>query len=192
MDITILKGLFNGFLFGLALYIVGATNRSNLLEMLQLRNLRLMKIILFAIGFASVLIFASLYLGILPESRFNIKGMYLGVPMGGAILAFGFGFIGLCPGTSLGALTSGYIKSIAVILGGLLGSYIFARSYGFLSNFGIFKPLWGGKVTLFQISENYPALFNIGPWGGIAVGCIFMLIALALPEKLSSRRKNYE
>lgn len=185
MDFTLLKGIFTGFLFGAALYTVGATNRANLLEMPQLKNLKLMKIILFGIGFASVLIFVSLYLGILPASRFNIKGMYMGVPIGAAILAFGFGFIGLCPGTSVGALTSGYLKAILVILGGIFGSYLFAKSYGFLSSYGIFEPLLGGKTTLFHISDTYPALFNIGAWGGIVVGILFMAITLILPEKIS-------
>lgn len=188
MEITIIKALFNGILFGLALYIVGATNRKNLLEMLQLRDLKLMKIILFAIGFASVLIFASLYLGILPEDRFNIKAMYMGVIPGAAILAFGFGFIGLCPGTSIGALTSGYKKAIVVILGGIFGSYLFAKSYVFFESMGLFKPLMGGKTTLFKISENYPALWEIGPWGGILVGILFMGIALILPKKFTKSK----
>ncbi|MGL4568736.1 MAG: hypothetical protein ACRCU6_09455, partial [Fusobacteriaceae bacterium] len=114
MEITVIKALFNGALFGFALYLVGATNRKNLIEMLQLKDLRLMKSILFAIGFASVLIFISFYLGIIPEERFSIKTMYWGVILGAGILAIGFGAIGLCPGTGLGALTSGYWKAIIV------------------------------------------------------------------------------
>ena len=183
MEITVIKALFNGALFGFALYLVGATNRKNLIEMLQLKDLRLMKSILFAIGFASVLIFISFYLGIIPEERFSIKTMYWGVILGAGILAIGFGAIGLCPGTGLGALTSGYWKAIIVILGGLLGSYLFAQSYHFLDSLGLFKPLLGGKTTLFQISEKYPALLDIGPWGGIVVGAIFIGVAYLLPEK---------
>lgn len=185
MDITIFKAILNGALFGFALYLVGATNRKNLIEMLQLKDLRLMKSIIFAIGFASVLIFTSFYLGILPLEKFSIKTMYWGVIVGAGILALGFGAIGLCPGTGLGALTSGYWKAIVVILGGLFGSYIFSKSYGFLDSIGLFKPVLGGKTTLFQIGEKSPALLEIGPWGGIVMGFIFMGIAFFLPEKIS-------
>lgn len=183
MDMTILKAIFNGILFGLALYIVGATNRKNLIEMLQLKDRRLMKSIFLGIGFASVLIFTSLYLGIMPVERFSIKTMYVGVVLGAAILAVGFGAIGLCPGTGLGALTSGYLKAIIVVLGGLFGSYLFSKSYGFFDTIGLFKPILGGKTTLFQISEKYPALMDIGPQGGIVVGIIFMIIAILIPKK---------
>ena len=51
----VLAILLGGF-FGFALYKVGAANMDNLLSMLSLRNLTLMKIILFAIGLASVLV----------------------------------------------------------------------------------------------------------------------------------------
>ena len=45
----VLAILLGGF-FGFALYKVGATNMDNLLTMLSLRNLTIMKIILFPIG----------------------------------------------------------------------------------------------------------------------------------------------
>ncbi|MGL5426375.1 MAG: hypothetical protein ACRDAS_00470, partial [Cetobacterium sp.] len=43
-------GLALGILFGLALYYAGATNRVIITRMLKLKELTLMKIILFAIG----------------------------------------------------------------------------------------------------------------------------------------------
>lgn len=42
--------------FGFALYKVGAANMDNLISMLSFQNLTLMKIIVFAIGLASVLL----------------------------------------------------------------------------------------------------------------------------------------
>lgn len=49
----ILAILLGGF-FGFALNYVGATNRTKLKNMLTLRDLTIMKIILFAIGFSSL------------------------------------------------------------------------------------------------------------------------------------------
>ena len=51
----VLAILLGGF-FGFALYKVGAANMDNLISMLSFQNLTLMKIIVFAIGLASVLL----------------------------------------------------------------------------------------------------------------------------------------
>jgi len=182
MDMELLKGLFTGALFGAGLYIVGATNRTNLLNMLKLKDFTLMKTIAFAMGIAAILIHGSLYLNIMPVSKLSIKSMYLGVIIGSMILAVGFGTVGLCPGTAIGSLASGYRKAAVVILGGLFGTYFFAQSYAYLKSLGIFDDMLGGKVTLFHVSDKINYLINIGPLGGVAVGVLFIVFAFMLPE----------
>ena len=72
-------------------------------------------------------------------------------------------------------------KAISSILGGLFGAWLFSVTYGFWKNIGLFQTMDLGKLTLFQISEKYPAVFDIGYWGLLAVGIIFMAIAALLP-----------
>ena len=55
---NIFLALLIGGLFGFALDRVRASNPNYIISMLKLENLYLMKAILFAIGFASILMFA--------------------------------------------------------------------------------------------------------------------------------------
>lgn len=183
MNMDTLKGLLTGVLFGMALYIAGATNRNNILNMLKLKDFSLMKIILFAIGIATICVHLSLYFGVIPESHFSIKPMYLGVIFGAAILAIGFGMIGLCPGTAICSYASGYKKALTVIIGGFLGAYIFSKVYGTLQSWGLFKEILGGKITIFHITDKVNYIFDIGPLGGVVVGIIFIIVSFMLPEK---------
>lgn len=183
MNIDTLKGLLTGILFGVALYIAGATNRNNLLNMLKLKDFSLMKIIIFAIGTATICVHLSLYFGIIPESHFSIKPMYFGVILGAAVLAIGFGMIGLCPGTAICSYASGYKKAMTVIIGGLVGAHIFSKLYGRFESWGLFKEILGGKITVFHISDKINYIFDIGPLGGVAVGVFFIIVSFMLPEK---------
>lgn len=100
MDIIL--AILIGCMFGFALYYVGAAFPNKLLSMLKLENLVLMKIILFAIGLSSVLLFISNVFGIFEISHLSIKSTNLGVIIGGLIFGVGFGWIGSCPGTMYG------------------------------------------------------------------------------------------
>ena len=155
----VLAILLGGF-FGFALYKVGAANMDNLLSMLSLRNLTLMKIILFAIGLASVLVALFYAIGLFDPA------------------------VGTCPGTCVaGAMTGGFKKAISAVLGGLVGAFLFSMSYGWLADKGFFDVLNLGKLTLFHVSDKYPSVFKMG-YGGLAiVGVIFITVAIILPIK---------
>lgn len=180
----ILAILLGGF-FGLALAYVGATEFKNILKMLRLEDLTLAKIILFAIGFSSVLLSISSMIGIFDISNLSVKNMNLGVIIGGLIFGIAFGAVGTCPGTCVGAVGSkGIKKVIAAILGGLLGAFTFSISYGYLKEIGLFEVFNIGKTTLFNISEKYPAVFNIGFIGLLITGLLFMGGAYILPKQI--------
>lgn len=182
---NILLGILLGSFFGFALAYVGATSYKNILKMLRLEDLALAKIILFAIGFSSVLVFISSMLGIFDLSHFHIKSMNLGVITGGIIFGFAFGSIGTCPGTCIGALTGSNIKrAVFSIFGGLLGAFTFSISYEYFYNIGLFNALNIGKLTLFNISTEYPSIFSIGTAGLLISGLLFMFISYILPEEI--------
>ncbi|MGL5378985.1 YeeE/YedE thiosulfate transporter family protein [Clostridium sp.] len=176
--------LLGGF-FGFALSYVGATGFRNILKMLRLEDLSLAKIILFAIGLSSVLLSISAMLGIFDISHLSVKTMNLGVIIGGLLFGIAFGAVGTCPGTCVGAIGSnGVKKAISAIIGGLLGAFTFSLSYGYFKDLGLFDTLNMGKLTLFNISEKFPSVFNVGFIGLLIVGILFMIVGYVLPKQI--------
>ncbi len=175
-----------GGLFGAVLHKVGASNPQNIINMLRLKDLRLMKTILFAIGFSSFILFALMTFNIIDAGHLSVKASHIGVVIGGAILGIGFAISGYCPGTGLVAASTGRKDAWWFILGGLLGAFIFTLSYEAIKALGWLEKLWGGKVTLAATGkETYPALMaDISPLlvaGGL--GFALMIIAWILPKE---------
>lgn len=184
----ILLAILLGGFFGFALYYVGSTSSFNLRSMLSLRYLSLMKIILFAIGFSSALVSIFALIGIFDISHLSVKSTNLGVIVGGLIFGLGFGFAGKCPGTCVADSSSGGLKkAISVILGGLVGAFIFTLLYGSFKELGLFDIMDIGKMTLFNISEEFPSVFNIGFGGLLSMGIVIMIIAYILPMNIKQR-----
>lgn len=186
MDINILFAILLGGFFGFALYYVGATGFSHISKMLRLEDLSLAKIILFAIGFSSVLLSISALLGLFDISHLSVKSMNLGVIIGGIIFGIGFGGAGTCPGTCVGSIGGifGIKKAISAVIGGLFGAFIFSLLYGTFRDMGLFEVLDYGKITLFNISKKYPSVFNIGFIGLLITGLLFMGVAYILPKQI--------
>ena len=182
----LLLGVLLGSFFGFALYYVGASNSDKLKSMLSLKDLTLMKTILFAIGFSSLLLALSSVVGRFDPSHLSVKTTHLGVVIGGLIFGIGFGWAGTCPGTCVADSSSGGIKKAGfTIIGGLLGAFVFSLSYGFLDNLGLFDTMNLGKLTLFNISDGFPSVFNIGFGGLLVMGIFLMIAAIFLPNKTS-------
>ena len=178
----ILLAILLGGFFGYALYKVQATNPKKLLAMLRLEDLHLAKAILFAIGFASVLLSA---VGIFNINHLSVKTLNLGVIIGGIIFGLGFGYAGTCPRTCVGASgTNNFKKGLSDIIGGLMGALTFTLSYGYLNNLGLISGFDLGKLTLFNISPNYPSLFNVGYIGLFLTGILFMLVSYFMPKSI--------
>lgn len=182
----ILLAILLGGFFGFALYYVGATNYTKLLNMLRLKDLSLMKIILFAIGFSSFLVALASFVGILDISHLDIKATHLGVVVGGLIFGMGFGWAGTCPGTCVAGSSSGGLKkALIVIFGGLLGAFAYSLSYGPLKGLGLFDAMNLGNLTLFKLSDKFPSVFNIGFGGLLIMGVLLMTTAYFIPVNLS-------
>lgn len=178
----IVLAIILGALFGAVLYWVGASSPKKLIAMLRLQDFTLMKIIVFGIGFGSILLSVFSLLGWFNISHLSVKATNLGVIVGGLLFGIGFGTVGTCPGTCVAAAGSGGAKkSLSAILGGLLGAWLFSLTYGFWKNIGLFSTMDLGKLTLFQISDKFPFVFSIGYGGLLIVGTIFILIAYLLP-----------
>lgn len=185
----IILAIVVGSLFGFVLHKVGATNPNKIVGFLRLTDLHLAKVILFAIGFSSLLLFILMAVGVVPVSHISVKASYGGVIVGGAIFGIGFGLGGYCPGTTIAALGSGRKDSLFMILGGLVGAWVYVLMFGWLENnmSWLFDEIAGGKVSLaITGNEAYPALID-GISGTVVAGIVAILFmggATMLPNKL--------
>lgn len=177
-----------GLAFGFVLNRVGATNPENIINMLRLKDLRLMKTILFAVGLAATTLFVGMSAGFIDPGHLSVKSSYLGVVIGGAVLGIGFAISGYCPGTGLAAAATGRKDAWIFAAGGLLGALAFTLSYGFLKDSTTwFDKIAGGSVTLAQTgNEKYASLFPdvSGLAIGLGVGVALMVVAWILPRSI--------
>jgi hypothetical protein len=182
---TIVLAIILGIFFGFALQRVGATNPQNIINMLRLKDLHLMKAIFFAIGISSTLLFLLMTVGVIDAGHLSVKGSYVGVIVGGALLGLGFAVAGYCPGTGLTALADGRKDALFFVVGGLLGALLYTLVYGSIKGTWLFDQIAGGKVMLATGSDKFQALLPMIPGAllAAAIGGVFMLIAWKLPDK---------
>mgnify|MGYP000010849168 FL=1 len=177
-----------GAAFGFALYNAGAGFRANIRAMLTGRDTTLMKTILFGIGFASSLLAISIFSGFLDLRHLSIKPLSLAVPVGGLIFGVGFGYLGNCPGTVLASLPyRNKVKTLGVLVGGIFGAWLYALTFSFWQETGIFGMLDLGKTTLFRLSPSIPSVLEVGPEGLFLLGGAFMVVAALLPRRLDGK-----
>ncbi len=182
---NIFMAIILGLLFGFILQKIGAANPQTIINMLRLKDLHLMKAILFGIGISSLLLFILLNIGVISSGNLSIKSSYTGVIIGGAILGLGWAIAGFCPGTGVVAAGAGRKDAWVFILGGLLGAFVFTLLYASLKTTFLFTDL-GGKIAVAatgnaKFTALLPSMPGIVIAGGIAV--ILIIIAFLLPQK---------
>ena len=109
--------------------------------------------------------------------KLSLKPTVLGVNIiGGLVLGLGWGMLGYCPGTAVGAAGEGRFDAFwGGVLGMLVGAGIFAEAYIFIKD-GLLK--WGdlGKLTI-------PDVTGINHWFIIAILWAVMIYALIKSKK---------
>lgn len=163
----LLNGLITGIIFGFLLQRGRVTRYDKQVSALRLIDMTIVKFMFSAIlvGMIGVHILHSA--GV---ARPAILPANLGANIiGGLVFGIGWGFIGYCPGTSLGALGEGRTDAFWGILGMLTGALLFAKAFPALNNTIL---TWGreGSITL-------PQIFGINAWFVIV---IFMAGGLGL------------
>lgn len=145
---TLTYGLITGILFGFLLQKGRVLRYDKQLGALRLRDMTIVKFMLSAIlvGMAGIYLLNDLGL-----AKLSIKPMIFGgVVLGGLIFGIGWGLLGYCPGTSLGALGEGRWDSLWGIAGMLVGAALYAEAYPTMKATVL---TWGdyGKITLPQV-----------------------------------------
>ena len=165
---TALIGLITGLAFGFLLQRARVLRYDKQVAALRLIDMTIVKFMLSAVlvGMIGIHLLDAAGAGV-----FDIKPLKLGANiLGGIVFGIGWGILGYCPGTAVGALGEGRWDAVWGILGMLAGGAVFAVLFPWLENhlmsIGDF-----GKVTL-------PQLLGISPWPVIAVfaaGGVFLL-----------------
>lgn len=152
----LMLGLIFGIIFGFLLQKGGVGKYEVLIGMLLLRDFTVLKVMLSAVVVGMIGIYALHAAGLV---RLHIKPTRYGANLlGGLLFGIGFACAAYCPGTSAVALGQGNYDALAVIVGLMAGSYLFAEVSGWVSRT---INSWGnrGELTLDQLVGLRPALF---------------------------------
>ena len=172
----LILGLITGIGFGFFLQKGQALKYDKQLGMLRLRDFTILKIMLSAILIGMVGIYMLADTGI---GKLSLKPTVLAANViGGLIFGLGWGMLGYCPGTAIGAIGEGRFDAFwGGVLGMLVGAGIFAEAFTFLKD-NLLR--WGdfGKLTL-------PKVIGINHWIVIAV---VWAVAIGILMGLEKRR----
>lgn len=154
----LLAGLITGVLFGFFLQKGRVLRYDKQLGALRLQDMTIVKFMATSVLVGMVGVYLLQDLGL---AKLSLKSTVLGGNiLGGLIFGLGWGLIGYCPGTSMGALGEGRWDAAWGIIGMLVGAALFAESYPALKATVL---TWGdfGKITI-------PQLLGINHWPVIA------------------------
>jgi uncharacterized protein len=160
-------GLVTGILFGFLLQKGRVLRYDKQIGALRLLDMTIVKFMLSAIVVGMIGTYGLVDMGL---AKLSIKPMIVGaVVLGGLIFGIGWGLIGYCPGTSLGAVGEGRLDGLWGIAGMLAGAAIYAEAYPLMKATVL---TWGdyGKITL-------PQILGINHWLvilPIAIGSAFL------------------
>ncbi|MDD4601658.1 hypothetical protein SDC9_11418 [bioreactor metagenome] len=141
-------GLITGILFGFLLQKGRVLRYDKQIAALRLQDMTIVKFMLSHIIVAMVGVYFLYDMGLV---KLSLKPTILGgVIIGGILFGLGWGLLGYCPGTSLGALGEGRWDAIWGITGMLVGAGIYAEAYPYLQKTVL---TWGdyGKITIPQV-----------------------------------------
>jgi uncharacterized membrane protein YedE/YeeE len=144
----LLYGLITGIAFGFLLQRGGVLRYDRQIGALRFMDMTIVKFMLTAIMVAMVGVYFLKDMGVV---KLNLKPTILGAQIiGGLIFGVGWGVLGYCPGTQIGALGEGRWDAIWGIMGMLLGAALYAEAYPLMKSTVL---TWGvyGKITLPQV-----------------------------------------
>ncbi len=169
----LIYGLVTGFLFGFLLQKGRVLRYDKQLGALRLLDMTIVKFMLSSVIVGMVGIYLLHDFGL---AKLSIKTTILGSTIIGALIfGLGWGLLGYCPGTSMGAVGEGRWDAVWGILGMIVGAGLFAEAYPMLKQT---VYTWGnlGKITL-------PQVLGINHWVIIPIFIGFALLLFRWFEK---------
>ncbi|MEW6261279.1 MAG: DUF6691 family protein [Thermodesulfobacteriota bacterium] len=166
-------GLVTGMLFGFLLQKARVIRYDKQIGALRFKDMTIVKFMLSSVIVGMVGVYLLYDFGL---AKLSIKATILGpVILGALLFGFGWGLIGYCPGTSLGALGEGRWDALWGIFGMIVGAALFAEAFPFLDKT---VYTWGnlGRITL-------PNVLGVSHWIIIPVFVIGSLVLFRWLEK---------
>jgi hypothetical protein len=170
---TLLYGLVTGILFGFLLQKARVLRYDKQIGALRLLDMTILKFMLSSIMVAMVGVYLLKDLGLV---KLNLKTTIVGAQvLGGIVFGIGWGLLGYCPGTQVGALGEGRLDAIWGIFGMLLGAALYAELFPLLKRTIL---TWGdyGKITI-------PQVLGVNHWIIIALFLVCGLLLFRWFEK---------
>jgi hypothetical protein len=170
----LILGLITGICFGFFLQKGQALKYDKQLGMLRFRDFTILKVMVSAIlvGMVGIYFFVDMGIG-----ELSLKPTILAANViGGLIFGLGWGMLGYCPGTAIGAIGEGRFDAFwGGVLGMLVGAGVYAEVYSYIKD-GFLN--WGdlGKLTI-------PQAIGISHWIVIPIIWAVLLLPLAALEK---------
>ena len=169
----LIYGLITGIMFGFLLQKGRVLRYDKQIGALRLMDMTIIKFMLTSIIVAMVGVYLLKDMGLV---KLQIKATIIGGQViGGLVFGLGWGLLGYCPGTQMGALGEGRWDAVWGILGMLVGAGIFAEVYPVMKSTVL---TWGvlGKITL-------PQVLGINHWPVIIVFVIGSILLFRWFEK---------
>lgn len=151
---TLIYGLVTGIIFGFLLQKARVIRYDKQIGALRFIDMTIVKFMLSSILVAMVGVYFLKDLGLV---KLNVKTTVIGAQViGGLIFGVGWGLLGYCPGTQMGALGEGRWDAVWGVLGALAGGAAYAEAYPMLKATVL---AWGnyGKITL-------PEVIGVNHW----------------------------
>lgn len=168
-------GLIFGFCFGFLLQKGGVCNYEIITRQLLLEDFTVLKIILTAILTGMVGVYAMLGMGWVSLHK---KSGSLGTSIPGPLIfGIGFGTLGYCPGTSVGAVAHGALDAlVGGVIGIMLGASLYAAIYPKLKDRILNIGNFGDKTLVDVLPVR-------NPWVVITLVAIFIVTLLITMER---------
>ncbi|MCD6429830.1 MAG: YeeE/YedE family protein [Deltaproteobacteria bacterium] len=170
---TLGYGLITGILFGILLQKAQVLRYDKQVGAMRFLDMTIFKFMLSSIIVSAIGIYLLKDLGLI---KLSVKGTSIGAQLvGGSLFGIGWGLLGYCPGTAVGAVGEGRLDALWGILGMLCGAALYAEVYPFMKAKIITLGNYG-KLTLQQA-------LGISHWLVIVVFALIVLAMFYLFEK---------
>jgi hypothetical protein len=170
-------GFLIGIIFGFLLQKGGVTRYDVIIGQLLLTDFTVLKVMLSAVVTGMIGVYALKGAGL---AQLHPKPGSLGSSvLGGLVFGVGFGILGYCPGTVVGAVAQGSLDALfGGVVGILIGAVLFAAVYPKLEK-GVMKIGDFGEKTIPQVMHIRPPLVIV-PFCAVIIWLLFWLESIGL------------